>query len=62
MTIFCKFTLTPYKGEVWIDVNKIEGVVEYEHHTIIATKHNKYDVKEKAVDVLEMIAKANEVE
>lgn len=60
-SVFCKFTLTPYKGDVWIDINRIEGIVEYDTHTLIATYHNKYDVKEKAIDVLDKIVKANEV-
>lgn len=61
-SIFCKFTLTPYKGEVWIDINKIEGIVEYENHTLVATDHNRYDVKEKAIDILDKMIEAREDE
>lgn len=57
MKTFCKFTLTPYEGEVWIDVTKIEGIVEYSNHTIISTRHNTYDVKEKASEIIEKLSR-----
>lgn len=57
MKTFYKFTLTPYTGEVWIDVTKIEGIVEYHNHTIISTRHNKYDVKEKASEIIEKLSR-----
>ncbi|MDO4801893.1 MAG: hypothetical protein Q4A15_06975 [Prevotellaceae bacterium] len=55
MKTFYKFTLTPYEGEVWIDGEQIEGIVEYHNHTLISTRHNVYDVAEKASEVLDIL-------
>lgn len=58
---FIKLTLTPFQEnrlgtkDLWINVEDISSMAEYETHTAVHTRSGVYGVMEKPKDIFDML-------
>ena len=59
--MFIKLTATPYQNNkigtetLWINVEDISSMAEYETHTAVHTRSGVYGVREKPKEILDML-------
>lgn len=68
-SVFVKLTPTPFMAKqlatdkaLWINVNDISVMAEYDTHTSIHTRSGVYGVKESPIEIMDIILGWSEVE